>query len=246
MRPGASPKNARGFHVPPDRARALDEIITDGIRRGWFEEVKGPAAWCSPGFVVPKKSPGSWRLVIDFRALNEAVVEDAYPMPVVEEMLQPFHGCAVFSVLGMSSAFHQIVLQDDCRDATCFRGKRCFRYCRSPMGLKTSPAMLQRIMDRLLAWDDNEAPLGVRAAYMDDCLVGTPTLSSRDATLDLHFRTLSAVLSRFASFGFGLQLPKCAFFHSRVLFGGHILEKGSRRPDPEKSPPSGLGKGPCQ
>ena len=42
----------------------------------------------SPCFVVPKKLAGEWRLVVDYRGLNDQTQHDSYTLPLIEDMLQ--------------------------------------------------------------------------------------------------------------------------------------------------------------
>ena len=47
--------------------------------------------WSSPIWIVPKKIDASgkkkWRLVIDYRKLNEHTIDDKYPLPNINDML---------------------------------------------------------------------------------------------------------------------------------------------------------------
>lgn len=47
--------------------------------------------WSSPVWVVPKKLDASgkqkWRVVIDYRKLNELTVDDKYPLPNIANLL---------------------------------------------------------------------------------------------------------------------------------------------------------------
>lgn len=47
--------------------------------------------WSSPLWVVPKKTDASgekkWRIVMDYRKLNETTISDAYPQPNIEDIL---------------------------------------------------------------------------------------------------------------------------------------------------------------
>src|SRR5699024_9101521 len=49
------------------------------------------SAFTSPLWVVPKKIDSSgkqkWRVVIDYRKLNEKTVDDKYPLPNIEDLL---------------------------------------------------------------------------------------------------------------------------------------------------------------
>jgi len=68
--------------------------------------------WGAPVWVVPKKSDSSrqkkWRLVIDFRKLNDKTITDRYPIPNINDLLDNIGRAKYFSTLDLASGFHQI------------------------------------------------------------------------------------------------------------------------------------------
>ena len=64
----------------------------------------------SPLWIVPKKVDASgekkWRVVIDFRALNEKVIGDVYPLPNITDVLDHLGNAQYFSVFDLASGFH--------------------------------------------------------------------------------------------------------------------------------------------
>lgn len=56
--------------------------------------------WRSPVKVVPKKLDASnerkWRIVIDYRKLNEVTVSDAHPIPNIEDTLNQLDEAKIF------------------------------------------------------------------------------------------------------------------------------------------------------
>jgi len=52
-------------------------------------------------FSGPQEKPGEYRLVEDFRALNDASVDDAHPLPKIEKILQRQGSYKMWSVMDL-------------------------------------------------------------------------------------------------------------------------------------------------
>ena len=98
--------------------RQMEEMLTKGI----IEPSDSP--YNSPIWVVPKKLDAlgkkKWRIVIYFRKLNENTVQDAYPLPVIDEILDHLGQAKFFSAFDLSSGFHQILMDAESRKYTAF------------------------------------------------------------------------------------------------------------------------------
>jgi len=55
-------------------------------------------------------------MVIDYRALNEKTIGDAYSLPNITDILDQLGNAKYFSVLDLASGFHQIPM--DSKDAS--------------------------------------------------------------------------------------------------------------------------------
>ena len=74
------------FALTGNRLEALKAIIDQLLERGW----KAPSdleRW-SAAFILPKKTKGSWRLVMDYMRLNSITEMDMYGIPLINDILQ--------------------------------------------------------------------------------------------------------------------------------------------------------------
>lgn len=69
------------------------------LKEGIIEKCK--SKWSSPVLLIPKKLDVSglrkWRLVIDYRKLNNCIEDDRIPLPNITETLDSLSGCIYFS-----------------------------------------------------------------------------------------------------------------------------------------------------
>ena len=63
------------YQLQGDRAEAMKKLLAEFMERGWIEP--SDSEWASPAFIVPKKEKGEWRLVVDYRGLNEQTEHDS-------------------------------------------------------------------------------------------------------------------------------------------------------------------------
>ena len=63
----------------------MKKLSREFIDRGWMEP--SDSEWASPAFIVLKKEKGQWRLVVDYRGLNEQTEHDSYSPPLIDTIL---------------------------------------------------------------------------------------------------------------------------------------------------------------
>jgi len=89
-----------------------------------------------------------WKMMIDFRALNERTIGDVYPLLNVTEILDQPRSAKYFSVFDLASGFHQISWVW-CTKTAILHGH--YQFNRMLFGWKNAPAMFQRLMDQVLS-----------------------------------------------------------------------------------------------
>jgi hypothetical protein len=89
IEPGVEPVNVKPYRLPETQKQEVRRQVEELRRGGIITESNSP--WSSPLLIVPKKPAATgekrWRLVIDYRKVNEKTVGDAYPLPDVTEIL---------------------------------------------------------------------------------------------------------------------------------------------------------------
>ncbi|GFW54318.1 transposon Tf2-11 polyprotein [Trichonephila clavipes] len=92
-----------------------------------------------------KKKDGSSRMCIDYRKLNQKLVKDKFPLPIIEDVLDTLQEAKVYSTLDLRNDFFHVDVDEDCRKYTSFivpDGQ--FEFNKVPFGLSTSPGVFQR------------------------------------------------------------------------------------------------------
>ena len=186
-----------------------------------IEPIVEQTEWCSRIVVVPK-ADGRVRICVDLTRLNNAVCQEVYQMPTVEETLGSLTEGLVFSELDANSGFHQIVLKPENAGLTTFItpfGRYMFK--RLPFGISLAPEYFQKRMDIELSGIE-----GVKCR-MDDILV----IVRDQAEHDLR---LKQVLDRLVERKLTLNLEKCLFSQTRLQYLGQIIDSEGVRKDPSK------------
>jgi len=106
---------------PTRRLGPEKEEVSRRVRDLLDRDLIEPAhsAWSSPVVLVRKKD-GSWRFCVDYRKLNSVTIQDAYPLPRIDESLDALAGSKYFSSLDLLSGYWQVPLSPDAQEKAAF------------------------------------------------------------------------------------------------------------------------------
>lgn len=204
--------------------------IRDQISKMLEQNIIRPSdsAWSSPIWVVPKKADASgrrkWRLVVDFRKVNEKTIDDKYPIPNITDVLDKLGKCHYFTTLDLASGFYQVEMDPADIHKTAFNVENGhYEFLRMPMGLKNAPSTFQRVMDNVLKDLQNKVCL----VYLDDIICFSTSLQE-------HIVNLEKIFQRLRESNFKIQMDKSEFLKLETEFLGHIISKDGVKPNPNK------------
>ena len=142
---------------------------------------KGLTGYSSPVLLVKRKQQNLYRVVTDFRVLNERLVRVNHAFPIVRDCLEAIGAskCEVMSVLDLRDAYHTLPLAEESQKycgLTPYYGSPTYIYLRMGMGMSCSPALWQQFVHMIWEKLPNKERYKI---IMDDILI----FSTKEATL---------------------------------------------------------------
>jgi len=203
---------SRNYQIPEALKGELQSIVNQMLRDKIIRHSSSP--WNSPIILVKKKEDASkekWRLVVDFRRLNEVTVGDSYPLPLITDILGALGKARYYTTLDLASGFNQVPLREEDRQKTAFSTPGGhFEFCNMQMGICSSPATFQRLMNTVLS-----GLVGTKALiYLDDIVIWGETIEE-------HNQILVEVFDRLRAQSLNLEPDKCEFLRKEVYFLGY-------------------------
>lgn len=198
------------YKIPFNLRGELRQQITDLCTAGIISKSKSP--YNAPALFVKQKN--KYRLVFDFRRLNEITITQDFVIPTLDDILHEISGSNYFSALDMKSAFNQIPLHPDDRHKTAFStpdGDK-FEFNRLCFGLKNSPKAFQSIAQEILGDLLHNGAI----VYIDDVFLHTKTIKD-------HFALINEVLDRFEKANLKFNPQKCQFLTKSCKFLGFVV-----------------------
>ncbi|CAF0785566.1 unnamed protein product [Brachionus calyciflorus] len=138
--------------------------------------------WSSPVCLI-NKPDGSKRFCIDYRQVNNITVQDPFPLPRIEDLLDKLGGATIFFYIDLNSGYWQIPMAKESMSITAFSTQKGhYEFRRLPFGLKNGPSFFSRVMASLFS--DLETVI----VYIDDIFVFSDSVN-------YHFKALERTSS---------------------------------------------------
>ncbi|GFV97451.1 transposon Tf2-9 polyprotein [Trichonephila clavipes] len=210
------PVTARPRRLHPKLYDAVKVEFEFLLAQGIIRPSKSP--WSSL-HAVPK-SDSTVRLVGDYRQLNSVTEFDSYPMPYLNDFSHALHGKRIFSKIDIFKAFHQIPIAEcDIPKTAVTTPSGLYKYTHLCFGLVNAPQTFMRFMHEVLRG------LPFCFVYLDDILCHSENAEEHRSHLRTIFQRLSS---------YGLNISKCVFGVTELIFLGHLITPDGIKPLPDK------------
>ena len=215
--------------MPPVRQEMLQLFLENLVKAGVLSP--GSSPWGFPLLMAKKPGrdptlPQSYRLLADFRRLNELVLCPSTPLPLIDDILVGLVGSGnkLFSLQDLTNGFFCVRLDKSSQRMCTIISPtgQAYQFLRLPQGLRSSPSFFSQLMVSVFG------PLRTHSrVYIDDAITATVTEGEMiDALVEVWTALFKA--------GLKLKPHKCFYGRRQLdILGWHIDGQG-RRPQTSK------------
>ena len=149
LEPGQQPPFEKLYSMLLAELNTLKSYLNNAVKAGIIQKSISPAA--SPVMFI-LKSDSSLCLVIDYRRLNDIMIKNHYPLPLISDMLNCLQGARRFTKLDCKDAYNCIHIKGDDEWKTAFcTWFSLFEYLVISFELINASATFQAFMDKALS-----------------------------------------------------------------------------------------------
>ncbi|KAG0430723.1 Retrovirus-related Pol polyprotein from transposon 17.6 [Dictyocoela muelleri] len=202
---------SKNYKIPEkckDRAiKELKRLESENI----IERSNG--SYSNPVFFIEKNK--DLRLVVDYRVMNEKIVDEICNIPNIFNSIQNIGENTYFSQIDLKNGFNQILLDKDSREITAFNiMNKHWQYKRIPFGLKCGPKFFQKVISHILDGIDN-------------CFVNIDDIIVYSNSLKDHNDTFKLILERLYERNVQINFDKFSYYKKEIKVLGYIINSNS-------------------
>ena len=202
--------------IPQEIASLLKKVLIQPSKSSWRAQLH----------VVHDEVRDKKRLVVYYSGtVNPHTVIYAYPLPLIEPLIERVSQNQIFSSLDLRSAFHQISLKPSERQLTAFEGAgRLYEWCVLPFGLTNCGVVFAKVLGGLV-----EGFPGC-FYYLDDIVIAGLTEVEHDLNLAKFLELASTA-------GIHFNSSKSSLKKTSLTYLGHEISQGTMKPSPSRLRP---------
>ena len=135
----------------------IKKQVQDLLEKGFIRPSTSP---CGSPIVMVRKKDGSWRMCIDYRALNKITIKNRYPLPRIDDLLDQLKEAVYFSKLVK-------FVEQDAWKTTFKTNQALYEWLVMPFFLTNAPATFMRKMNDVLKPFIDDFVI----VYLDDIMI---------------------------------------------------------------------------
>ena len=222
VKEGFMPQKEKVYPLSREEREEVREFVKEQLRKGYIQLSKSPQT--APVFFVGKKD-GKKRMVQDYRYLNEWMIKNNYPLPLISDVLENIGTKKLFTKMDLRWCYNNMRIKEgDEWKAAFTMPEGSFEPTVMFFGLTNSLATFQAMMNKLLRDLINT---GKVAVFIDDVIVGTETEEG-------HNELVEEVIRRLEENNLYVKPEKCKWKVREVEFLGVVIGPEGIKMEKEK------------
>jgi len=164
------PQKRRIYSLSKNEREEVQNFVNNQLRKEYIRPSKSPQILLV--FFVDKKDRNK-RIVMDYYNLNDQIVKNNYPLPLITDLIDNIEGKRVFTKMDLWWGFNNIRIKEEDEWKRVFMTYvGFFELTVIFFGMTNLPATFQAMTNKILRDMINE---GKVIAFVDDVLIGTET-----------------------------------------------------------------------
>jgi len=185
LKEGFVPRKGKVYSLSRDEREEVQAFVEDQLRKGYIQPSKSPQT--SPVHFVVKKD-GKRRMVQDYQHINEEMIKNVYPLPLIADILDGVGMRKVFTKLDLCWGYNNMRIKENDEWKAVFTTHiGSYEAMVIYFGLTNSPATFQTMMNNLFRDMVNR---GNTATFIDNIIVAMDTEEGHDEIMEEVLRRL--------------------------------------------------------
>jgi hypothetical protein len=222
--PGAKPVKKPAYKLSPQHNLEVKRQLVEYIEKGFLSPSHSP--WGAPVFLVKKPHSDKWRMVCDWRALNQLTIRDRFELPNPEQLFDKLSGAKWFTKLDLAQGYHQLPLSTDDRLKSAISTRYgTYEWSVASFGMTNVPSVFSRVLGNILFEYQDIFVIN----FLDDILIYT-----KSPKFEEHLKHIQLVLNKLKEAKLYANPEKCTWCVTSVPYLGHEISAEGIRCSKEK------------